>query len=139
MISEELIRNTFEHLCGRRVYYQRMTDKKLLFFHSITGKERNKERFYSFLIYYVAPYSPVVHPRFGETYFLHLHRRRRISQARETRKKEAASRVLLVAFLTLKIKATYSSETSVGFQRTTLRSFPESVTFHNNRCENLAF
>jgi hypothetical protein len=31
----------------------------------------------------------------------------------------------------------FSSETSVGFQRTTRRYIPEDRTHHNHRCENL--
>jgi hypothetical protein len=35
------------------------------------------------------------------------------------------------------MEATFSSETSVDFQRTTLRFIPENRTLHNHRCENL--
>jgi hypothetical protein len=35
------------------------------------------------------------------------------------------------------MEAICSSETSVGFQRTTLRYIPEDSIFHNHRCENL--
>jgi hypothetical protein len=38
---------------------------------------------------------------------------------------------------TLKMEETYSSETSVVFQRTTRRYIPEDRTPHNDRCENL--
>jgi hypothetical protein len=38
---------------------------------------------------------------------------------------------------TLKMEVTYSSETSVDFQRTTRRYIPEERTLHNHRCENL--
>jgi hypothetical protein len=40
---------------------------------------------------------------------------------------------------TLKMEATYSSKTSVGFQRTTRRYIPENRTLRNYRCENLEF
>jgi hypothetical protein len=39
--------------------------------------------------------------------------------------------------LKVKLEATYSSETSVDFQRTTQRIYPEDSTLHNHRCENL--
>jgi hypothetical protein len=35
------------------------------------------------------------------------------------------------------MEAICSSETSVDFQRTTLRYVPEDSTLHNHRCENL--
>jgi hypothetical protein len=35
------------------------------------------------------------------------------------------------------MEATCSSDTSVDFQRTTLRHIPEERTLHNNRCKNL--
>jgi hypothetical protein len=35
------------------------------------------------------------------------------------------------------MEATYSSETSVDFQRTTWRYIPEEITLYNIRCENL--
>jgi hypothetical protein len=35
------------------------------------------------------------------------------------------------------MEATYSSETSVDFQRNTRRYIPEDRTFRNHRCENL--
>jgi hypothetical protein len=35
------------------------------------------------------------------------------------------------------MEATYSSGTSVDFQRTTWRYISEDITFHNQRCENL--
>jgi hypothetical protein len=38
---------------------------------------------------------------------------------------------------TLKMEAIFSSETSVGFQRTTWLYIPESSTLHNHSCENL--
>jgi hypothetical protein len=38
---------------------------------------------------------------------------------------------------TLNMKATFSSETSVSFQRTTRRYMPEHRTLHNHRRENL--
>jgi hypothetical protein len=38
---------------------------------------------------------------------------------------------------TLKILATFSSETSVKFQLTTWRYIPEYSTLHDHRCENL--
>jgi hypothetical protein len=40
-------------------------------------------------------------------------------------------------FPTVERGATYSSETSVDFQRTTRRYFLEERTLHNHRCENL--
>jgi hypothetical protein len=36
----------------------------------------------------------------------------------------------------LKMEATYSSETSFDFQRTTQRYIPEDKSFHNHSCEN---
>jgi hypothetical protein len=36
---------------------------------------------------------------------------------------------------TLKMEATYPSETSIDFQRTTLRYISEDRTLHNHRCE----
>jgi hypothetical protein len=39
--------------------------------------------------------------------------------------------------VTVKMGATYSSEMSVDFQRTTWRYIPEDRTLHNHRCENL--
>jgi hypothetical protein len=38
---------------------------------------------------------------------------------------------------TLKMKAAYSSETSVDFHWTTRIYVPEDITLHNHRCENL--
>jgi hypothetical protein len=38
---------------------------------------------------------------------------------------------------TLKMEATYSSETLVDFQRTTQCHIPEDITLHNHFCENL--
>jgi hypothetical protein len=38
---------------------------------------------------------------------------------------------------TLKMEATWSSEASVGFQRTSRHYIPEDRTLHNHRCENL--
>jgi hypothetical protein len=35
------------------------------------------------------------------------------------------------------MEAICSSETSVGFQRTTLRQSPEDSTLHNHLCQNL--
>jgi hypothetical protein len=40
-------------------------------------------------------------------------------------------------FLTLKIEAIFSSETSIDAERTTQRCIPEDGTLHNHRCENL--
>jgi hypothetical protein len=40
---------------------------------------------------------------------------------------------------TLKMEATCSCETSVDFQRTTLRYIPEDRTLYNHCCENLKF
>jgi hypothetical protein len=37
------------------------------------------------------------------------------------------------------MEAVYSSETSVGTQRTTRRYIPEDGPLHNHRCENLKF
>jgi hypothetical protein len=37
----------------------------------------------------------------------------------------------------LKTEATYSSETSVDFQRTIQHYIPEDSNLHNHRCENL--
>jgi hypothetical protein len=71
----------------------------------MTGKIRKK--YFRILIQNVAPYSPVVHQRFGETYSLYLQRRKRISQARETSKKEAENRALFVDSLTLKFKVNF--------------------------------
>jgi hypothetical protein len=39
--------------------------------------------------------------------------------------------------LTLEMEATYSSETSVDFQRNTQPYIPEDRTLHDHRCENL--
>jgi hypothetical protein len=38
---------------------------------------------------------------------------------------------------TLKMKSTYSSETSVRFQRTTPLYIPEDINLHNHQCESL--
>jgi hypothetical protein len=38
---------------------------------------------------------------------------------------------------TLKMEATFSSKTSVDFQRTTRRYIPEDSTLHDQSCENL--
>jgi hypothetical protein len=43
----------------------------------------------------------------------------------------------LAYFSTLKMEATRSSETSVGFQRIARRHIPEDRTIHNDRCEDL--
>jgi hypothetical protein len=61
--------------------------------------------------------------------------------------KQVASSVLLalsfilvsyVAYAsTLKMEATYSSETLVDFQWTTRRYISENIILHNHRCENL--
>jgi hypothetical protein len=42
-------------------------------------------------------------------------------------------------FSTLKMEATYSSETSVNTQRTTRSYNPGEGTLHNHRCENVKF
>jgi hypothetical protein len=39
----------------------------------------------------------------------------------------------------LKMEATYSSEISVGFQRTMRRYIPGDWTLHNHRCDNLKY
>jgi hypothetical protein len=64
-----------------------------------------------------------VNRRFGGTYRLII-QDRRISQARN--QCEAGRK-----------KSSYSSETSVDFQRTTRRYIPEGRTLHKHRCENL--
>jgi hypothetical protein len=50
---------------------------------------------------------------------------------------------MLVSFLayssTLKMEATCSSETSIDFQKITLRFVSEGSTLHNHRWENLKF
>jgi hypothetical protein len=43
---------------------------------------------------------------------------------------------LYLFYLTLKMEATYSYETSVAFQQTTQRYIPEDRTLHNHRCDN---
>jgi hypothetical protein len=82
----------------------------------------NFEQFY-LLVYNITPCSPLeVNRRFGGTYRLHLHCRK-LSQA------ERATCFTLLFFLayssTLKTVATYSSKTSVDFQRTTWGYIPE--------------
>jgi hypothetical protein len=79
-----------------------------------------------------------VNRRFGRTYRLHL-QGRRIRQAREELCLPYAFTVLSCSAYssTLKMEAICSSETSVGFQRTTWRYIPEDSTLHIHRCENL--
>jgi hypothetical protein len=48
----------------------------------------------------------------------------------------ATSFMLFFSWLTLKMEATCSSETSVNFHRATWRYIPEDRTLHNHRCEN---
>jgi hypothetical protein len=46
--------------------------------------------------------------------------------------------VSCLAYLSAKMEAICSSETSVDFQLTTRRYIPEAGTLHNHRCENLS-
>jgi hypothetical protein len=45
--------------------------------------------------------------------------------------------ILLATFLTLKMEAICSSETSVETRRTTRRHIPKDDTYYHHRCENL--
>jgi hypothetical protein len=69
-----------------------------------------------------------------------LHHQGRINQTRDQGEFKWQEELLVSClgyFLTLKIEATCSYETSVDFQRTTRRYIPEDGTLHNHRCENL--
>jgi hypothetical protein len=66
-----------------------------------------------------------------------------VSNQSKSRKQHEACRNLAACFIpvsyltyssTLKIEATYSSETSVEFHRTTWRYIPQDRTVHNDRC-----
>jgi hypothetical protein len=86
----------------------------------------------------LTPCSPLkVNRRFGRICCLHFYGWR-VSQARNQH--EAGRQVKAVSCLayssTLKMEASSSSETSVGFWLTTLSSIPEDSTLHNHRCEN---
>jgi hypothetical protein len=107
----------------------------------------------SSVLWGITPCSPLkVNRRFGGTCRLHLQGRRTSKQ--ETNVKQVASRVILcnpkfrqvdcsawyltcftlvswlACYLTLKMEATCSSESSVDFQRTTRRYIPEDKTLH---------
>jgi hypothetical protein len=64
-------------------------------------------------------------------------------QRRRINKALLATCSMLVSCLayswTLKMYATFSSETSVDFQRTTPHYTPEDIILHDHRCENLKF
>jgi hypothetical protein len=68
-----------------------------------------------------------VNRHFGRTSHLHL-QGRRICQARNQHK--AGSKQSLAYSSTLKVEATWYSEISVDFQRTTRRYIPEDKTLH---------
>jgi hypothetical protein len=73
--------------------------------------------------------------RFEGTFRFHLHGRR------ISRKEPWLAICFMLAFLlvyssTLKMEATYSSETTVGFQRTIRRYIPEDRISRNHRHEN---
>jgi hypothetical protein len=90
----------------------------------------------------ITPCSPLkVNRRFGGTYRLNLQGRRmsRARNQRESRYKAGAFTLVSCStyYSTLKMEAIRSSETSVDFQRTTLRYIPEDGTHHSHRCENL--
>jgi hypothetical protein len=55
----------------------------------------------------------------------------------ETSVKQADLVSCLAHYSDLKVKAIYSSETSVDVQRTTWHYIPDDRTLHNYRCENL--
>jgi hypothetical protein len=76
--------------------------------------------------------------RFGRTYRLHV-QGRKINRARNQRESRWQAELVscLAYFLTLKMEAICSSETSVGSQWTTRRYIPEDGTIHNHRIENL--
>jgi hypothetical protein len=82
----------------------------------------------------ITPCSPS--RRFGGACRHHL-QGRRISQARHQRESRWQAQLCLPHSLTLKVKVTCSSETSVDFQRTTRRCILEDRSIHNHRCENL--
>jgi hypothetical protein len=52
---------------------------------------------------------------------------------------QARNQHLLAFLFELKMEATYSSEASVDFQRTTRRYIPEDRTLHDHRCKNITF
>jgi hypothetical protein len=84
----------------------------------------------------ITPYSPLkVNQRFGGTCRLHL-QDRRISLARNYREIRWQAELLFFArvgtFLRLFLEPICSSETSVGFQRTTRRYIPEDINLNCN-------
>jgi hypothetical protein len=89
----------------------------------------------------ITPRSPLkFNGRFGGTCHLQL-QGRRIRQARNQHEALFATCFTLVSYLAyfsiLTMEVTYSSETSVDFQRTTRLYIPEDVTLHNHRSKNL--
>jgi hypothetical protein len=89
----------------------------------------------SFIFWAITLCSPLrVNSRFGGT--CRLHRQgHRITHARN--QSEAGSKQSSAYSLTLKMEATYSSETSDDFQWTTWHYIPEDKTLHNHCCKNL--
>jgi hypothetical protein len=93
----------------------------------------------------IRAYTPLkVNRNYGGTCRLHP-QGRRISQARNQHEVGSMQALLTAYFMLVsclaysapKMKATYSSETSVSFQRTTGRYIPNDRTLQNHRCENL--
>jgi hypothetical protein len=95
----------------------------------------------SYVLWNITPCSPLkVNQHLEGTCRLHL-QGRRISHARNQHEAGSKQRFILVSCLvyssTLKMEATCSCVTSVGFQRTTWRYIPEWIILHNRRCETL--
>jgi hypothetical protein len=97
----------------------------------------------SSIFWYITPCSPLkVNRHFGGTF--HLHPQGRIicqtrNQVESGSKKSSCFKLVswLAYSSTFKMKATYSSETLVEFQRTIRRYNTEDRTPHDHRCENL--
>jgi hypothetical protein len=99
---------------------------------TITSRDESRSIFWDIKLC-----SPLkVNRRFGGQCSLYL-QGRRISQGRNQSESRCDSCFLLGFSSTLKMEAICSSETSVEFQQTTRRYFPEDITLHNYCCENL--
>jgi hypothetical protein len=91
----------------------------------------------------ITPCSPLkVNRCFGVTCRLHLQGRSRWHIPPKCRLAALLTTWFRAGFCvayssTLKMEATYSSETSVDFQRTIRRYITEDRTVHNHRCDNL--
>jgi hypothetical protein len=112
---------------GKNFYIQVYTDVCQLFLLTNLYFCQPVQKKKSSIFWDVVPYSRVkVNQRFRRTFHLHF-QGRKISQRRN--QYEAGTKQ--------RMKAKYSSETSVDFQGNTMRYIPEDRTLYNHRCENL--